>query len=118
INYIYSSELHKVIKNNPKDSFNILLYHTPDLIEDIQKNESVDLYLAGHTHGGQIRLPVYGALITLSKYGKRYEMGRYTVGNTVLYVNRGIGMEGGKAPRLRVFCRPELSVYDIKPNKR
>ena len=54
----------------------------------------MDLYCAGHIHGGQIALPFYGALVTLSKYGKRFEAGLYRVGETWLYVNRGIGMEG------------------------
>jgi hypothetical protein len=105
-----------VLKNVPEDRFSIFLYHYPDLIEDLQ-NLNVDLYLAGHTHGGQVALPLYGALITLSKFGKKYEAGLYTVGTTMLYVNRGIGTEGGLAPRVRFFARPEITVFDIKPNK-
>ncbi len=97
-----------------KKQFSIVLYHYPDLIEDATKH-NVDLYFAGHTHGGQVRIPFYGALITLSKFGKKYEAGLYHVQNTALYVNRGIGMEGRIAPRIRFLCRPELTIVDIKP---
>lgn len=90
----------------------LLLYHTPDLAE-VAAATGVDLYLAGHTHGGQVRLPVYGAIITLSRFGKRYEAGRYTVGPTTLYVSRGIGMEGAFAPRARFLCPPEVLVLDL-----
>lgn len=90
----------------------LLLYHTPDLAE-VAAATGVDLYLAGHTHGGQVRLPFYGALITLSRFGKRYEAGRYTVGPTTLYVSRGIGMEGAFAPRARFLCPPEVVVVDL-----
>jgi uncharacterized protein len=93
---------------------NILLYHTPDLVEE-EAVRQADLYLAGHTHGGQIALPFYGALVTLSRYGKKYESGRYRVGGTVLYVCRGIGMEGRSAPRVRFWARPEIAVFDIAP---
>ncbi len=97
-----------------KGQFSIVLYHYPDLIDEVSK-QKVDLYFAGHTHGGQVRVPFYGALITLSKFGKKYEAGMYRVLNTTLYVNRGIGMEGGIAPRVRFLCRPELTIIDVKP---
>jgi len=95
--------------------YTLLLYHTPDLIE-VAAEEGVDLYLAGHTHGGQLRLPFYGALVTFSEYGKRFEMGRYTVGPTTLYVSRGLGMEGfWITPRARFLCPPEVVVVDLEP---
>lgn len=106
--------LKKVMGEIPSNTYNIFLYHTPDLVEDINV-ENTDLYLAGHTHGGQVRLPIYGALVTLSKFGKKYEMGKYQVQNTILYVNRGIGMEGGTAPRVRFLAPPEITLIDVKP---
>jgi predicted MPP superfamily phosphohydrolase len=97
-----------------RDRFNVFLFHTPDLIEDI-RGLGVDLYLCGHTHGGQVALPVYGALITLSEFGKKYESGRYDVDGTMLYVNRGMGMERLPAPQVRFCARPEIAVFDIVP---
>lgn len=90
----------------------VMLYHHPDEIMSAAR-QGVDLYLAGHTHGGQLRLPWYGALVTLSKYGKRFEWGLHRVDDTWLYVNRGIGMEGGRAPRVRFLARPEVTIIDL-----
>jgi len=95
-----------------KEDFSVFLYHFSDLIESV---EGPDLYLCGHTHGGQVALPLYGAVITLSKFGKKYEGGMYTVGDTTLYVNRGMGLEPRPAPQVRFGARPEITVFDIAP---
>lgn len=107
-------ELPKLISSAGKDRFHIALYHYPDEIEPVSE-AGADLYCAGHTHGGQVALPIYGALVTFSKYGKRYEGGTYNVRDTTLNVNRGIGMEGGTTPRVRFWATPEITVIDIKP---
>jgi predicted MPP superfamily phosphohydrolase len=99
----------------PEDSLTVMLYHTPDLIETASQL-GVDLYFAGHTHGGQVRLPIYGALITLSKFGKKYEQGLYSIGPMTAYISRGIGMEGAFAPRVRFLCPPEITVIDLESN--
>ncbi len=104
--------LDQALRGVPPDSFKILLYHSPDIIEAASER-GIDLYLAGHTHGGQIRLPLYGAIATSSIYGKRYEAGLFQEGRTYLYVSRGIGLEGAYAPRARFFCRPEVAVHTL-----
>jgi predicted MPP superfamily phosphohydrolase len=97
----------------------VLIYHTPDLAPRAAAT-GVDLQLSGHTHGGQIRLPVYGALITSSIYRKRFEAGEYRLphdnemGVTMLYVTRGIGTEGGIAPRARFLCPPEIVLWTLR----
>jgi len=73
----------------------------------------IDLYLCGHTHGGQIRLPLYGAMITSSRLGKQFEMGHYQINGTHLYVNRGVGLEGLGAPRIRFLCPPEVVLFTL-----
>ncbi len=98
----------------PKESFTIFLYHVPGIHEQLGEN-SIDLFLSGHTHGGQVGLPFYGALVTLSPYGKTYESGKYRVGEKIVYVNNGIGMEGGHAPRIRFWSRPEIAVFHLRP---
>ena len=108
--------LQRLTQKLPQEGFNILLYHIPDLMPEAAATDKIDLYLAGHTHGGQIRLPFYGAIVTASMYGKRYEAGFYEEGRTTLYVNRGLGFEGGYAPRIRFFCPPEITVFTLSGN--
>ena len=95
----------RMLANLPVDGWRVFAYHTPDLVEQVP---SADLYLAGHTHGGQIALPGFGALVTLSTYGKRFERGLHRVGDTSLYVNPGIGVE--PMVPLRIGVRPEVTL--------
>ena len=104
--------LSALMQHVPKEAYSILLYHTPDLI-DVADRLQIDLYLAGHTHGGQVRLPLWGAIITMSAFGKQYESGLYQLNPTTLYVSRGIGMEGLSMPRARFLCPPEMVVIDL-----
>jgi predicted MPP superfamily phosphohydrolase len=94
------------------EHFRILLYHSPDLAPEAAE-AGIDLQLSGHTHGGQVRLPLYGALITGSLYGKALEAGRRQVDRLTVYVTRGIGMEGAGAPRVRFLCPPEIILWEI-----
>lgn len=101
----------------PPDTPVILIYHSPDLAPYAAQSR-VDLQLSGHTHGGQIRAPFYGAIVTSSVYGKRFEMGCYKLQRAgaeplTLYVSRGIGVEGGIAPRARFLCRPEIILWTL-----
>lgn len=104
----------RAFKGVPQKAFSIYLHHFPAEIAKLGSH-TVDLFCAGHTHGGQVCLPVYGAVITRSRAGKRFESGLYEVGGTHLYVNRGIGMEGGFSPRVRFLAPPEITVLDIVP---
>jgi len=96
----------------PPGRFTLLLYHSPDLAPEAAAL-GVDLQLSGHTHGGQVRLPLFGALYPSSLYGKRFEVGRRQVGAMTLYVTRGLGMEGKGAPRVRFLSPPEVTVWEI-----
>jgi predicted MPP superfamily phosphohydrolase len=104
----------------PADGPAILLFHPPypDVVPP-RAAARVDLLCAGHVHGGQVAMPFYGALLTLSKYGKKYERGLYpNVGGFAMYVSRGIGMEGGPAPRVRFCSRPEVALIELVPAAR
>jgi|CXWL01.1.fsa_nt_gi predicted MPP superfamily phosphohydrolase len=109
--FVDGPKLVEVLGGRPS-RFTILLYHTPDLALDAAE-AGVDLQLSGHTHGGQVRLPFFGALITASLYGKQFEVGRRQVDGLTLYVTRGIGMEGKGAPRVRFLCPPEIILWEI-----
>jgi hypothetical protein len=104
--------LRRLMSQVPDDAFTLLLYHSPDLMPEAV-DLGVDLYLCGHTHGGQIRLPFIGALVTSSAFWKRYEMGRYEEAKTTLYVSRGLGMEGMGAPRARFLSPPEIILWTL-----
>ncbi|HKO13188.1 MAG TPA: metallophosphoesterase, partial [Acidobacteriaceae bacterium] len=83
----------------------ILLAHEPDILPQIARYK-VDLMLSGHTHGGQVRLPLLPPL-HLPPLGKNYVEGLFHYGRTQLYVNRGIGAVG--LP-FRLNCPPEITV--------
>jgi predicted MPP superfamily phosphohydrolase len=93
--------------------YRIVLAHFPDIA---LTNVKADLIVAGHTHGGQVRLPFIGPVFNHSKIPLRWTSGLNTLPNgNLLYVSRGIGMERGWAPRIRFNCRPELAVIDLVP---
>ncbi|HIE38884.1 MAG TPA: metallophosphoesterase [Anaerolineales bacterium] len=108
------ARLRRLLPEGAGELFTILLYHSPDLMPDAVE-VGVDLYLAGHTHGGQICLPLFGALFTSSDFWKRYEAGLYREGPTTLYVSRGLGVEGLGAPRARFLAPPELVLVTLCP---
>ena len=87
--------------------YNILLLHKPDEIDNI-KNK-YNLVFAGHSMGGQIKIPFYGPLIKL-KGAKKYISGEYKVNNTMLYVNDGIGSE---SINMRINNKPKINLYRI-----
>jgi predicted MPP superfamily phosphohydrolase len=103
------------LKIGSSNLFDIVLGHSPDFaLGDVQ----ADLLVAGHTHGGQVRLPFIGPWITLSRVPRSWAAGVTKLeGGRTLVVSRGIGMERGRAPRLRFLCRPEIVVVDVVPAK-
>lgn len=88
----------------PTKAFRLCLSHTPDQIRWAQRHH-VDLMLAGHVHGGQIRVPVLGSIFVPSRYSRRYDCGTFHEPPTVLHVSRGLA---GQHP-LRYNCRPEVT---------
>ena len=114
VDFDQAGRIPALLEHVPTNELSILLHHTPDEVESALRY-GIDLYCAGHTHGGQIALPFYGALITYSRYDKKYERGLHQLGPTSwLYVNRGIGLEG-HPPKARFFARPEITVIDVVP---
>jgi predicted MPP superfamily phosphohydrolase len=92
----------------------LLMAHAPDFADDVvahPRGHLVDLMLAGHSHGGQVRLPVVGPII-LPPLGEKYPEGHYRFNQMQLYVNRGIGTVG--LP-FRLNCAPEITVLTLNP---
>lgn len=103
------NELQQDINNNNIDTiFNILLLHEPDLIDHINTND-YNLVLAGHSHNGQVRLPIIGALIKADGAKKYYDE-YYKVNDTDLYISSGLGTSGLD---FRFFNRPSINFYRI-----
>src|SRR5690606_31801463 len=98
----------------PSDRYHIVLGHRPDFALG---SVDADLLLAGHTHGGQVQIPGFGPLVTLSNIPRAWAAGTVVSldDDTTLVVSRGLGMERGVAPRLRFLCRPELVILDLVP---
>lgn len=105
--------LRRLVKLAPPQTPRVMLYHSPELMP-VAQHLGLRLYLCGHTHGGQLRLPLYGAVVTSSSTGKRYEMGRYDENGTTQYVSRGIGLEGLSVPRMRLLCPPEMTLVTLR----
>lgn len=98
--------------------FHIVAGHAPDY--SIMK-PNADLFIAGHTHGGQVQLPFLGPIITGSILPRSQAAGCFTQisknPNKYLMISRGIGMERLDAPRMRFMCLPEIVVIDLMPSK-
>lgn len=92
-----------------RPSLKVLLAHSPDQYPWAKRHD-FDLMLAGHVHGGQIRIPPVGPLLAPSRFGVRYASGTFYESPTVLHVSRGLS---SKLP-LRVFCPPELTTLVLR----
>jgi hypothetical protein len=100
-------------------SLRILVAHRPDVIFDLQPSSRIDLMVAGHTHGGQVVVPGFGPLITLSHVPRDVAAGGlHAMNGNRIYVSRGAGCEQGQAPRLRLFCPPEVSILEVGERSR
>jgi len=101
--------------NPDPDSFHLVLGHSPDFALG---RIDADLLIAGHTHGGQVCLPLIGPPIVLARVPRSWASGLTILPDGAkLLVSRGIGMERSCAPRMRFLCRPELMVIDLKPEQ-
>lgn len=88
---------------------NLVLSHTPDNIYRLAE-QGASLVFAGHTHGGQIRLPWLGAAVVPSRFGRLFDQGHFKVEGADLFVSAGVGAD---APSVRLYCQPEILVIDI-----
>lgn len=93
----------------PKDATRIILWHEPDRAAE-SAHSGASLQLSGHTHGGQVRLPLVGPLY-LPTMGKKYASGLYQVNQMPLYVTRGVGV---LPPFVRFCCPPEVTLITLR----
>ena len=105
-------DISKTTANINKDDFNLLMLHEPDLAMEFL-NLPIDLAVAGHSHGGQIYIPLYGTVVNTG-LAESHDRGLYKLRKDKsfpLYVNSGIGCTG--LP-IRFFCIPNIAVIDIE----
>jgi uncharacterized protein len=101
-------KLDRVLAQLPSTGAAIMLAHEPDFADETAATGRFGLQLSGHSHGGQIRLPIYKGYTPL--LARKYPLGLYQVGKMIQYTNRGIGMIKIYA---RFNCRPEISVFNL-----
>ena len=97
------------IENVNQNIFSIMLMHEPDNIDDLLKSKNINLVLAGHNHGGQIRLPFLGGIISM-KDAKKYNDRYYKLADTNYYISYGLGTTNYP---YRLLNRPSINFYRL-----
>lgn len=104
----------RVATRHEPGSVGLAVVHSPEPVPELA-GLGYDLILTGHTHGGQVRLPFVGALVTNSSLPTKLCMGLSRLGGTLLHVSPGLGT--GKYAPFRFLCRPEATILDLVPAK-
>jgi predicted MPP superfamily phosphohydrolase len=102
--------LDSVLRQLPESGCSILMVHEPDYADISAPVGRFDLQLSGHSHGGQVVLPLIGPPV-LPRWGRKYPSGLYRVGSMYQYTNRGLGMT---PPSIRFNCRPEITILTLE----
>lgn len=108
----------KLLHGIGKADVTLLLSHVPDAYPNAAEL-GVDAVFSGHTHGGQVCLPWFGPVLTMSGVPRKIAAGgMHMVKGTYVLVSRGLGLEGHVSPRVRLFCRPHIFLLEIRPRGR
>jgi len=106
-----SCSLSTALKHSDARRVRILLSHNPDINEEIDSlGARIDLVISGHTHGGQVVLPLIGQPVMPSRFGQRYRVGLVADGARQTFIGRGIGHL--VAPT-RIDCPPEIAILTL-----
>ena len=108
--YYGCDDLPGALRDVPEETFKLLLVHTPELLAEAEAS-GVDLYLCGHTHGGQICLPLIGPLITGVKGRRRYVRGAWRYKRMQGYTSAGVGVS---VVPVRFLCPPEIVLIELR----
>lgn len=89
--------------------YTISMMHEADMVDDIKDTYHSDLYLGGHSHNGNIRIPYIGSLVN-EEGSKIYNQAFYNIEGNPLYISSGLGTTGNG---IRLFCRPSINFFRI-----
>ena len=101
----------RVLAALPDDGAAVLLAHEPDYADISAATGRFDLQLSGHSHGGQVIVPLLNRPLVLPRLGKKYPIGEYRVNGMIQYTNCGLGTI---KPAVRFNCRPEITVFTLR----
>lgn len=102
-------DIDQALAGAPEDAVRVLLAHEPDLADVIRPDHRIALQISGHTHGGQVRLPLIGTPV-LPPLGRNYRTGLDYAGSTPVYTSRGIG---ASHLRIRFLSPPEVTIIRL-----
>ena len=85
------------------------MLHEPDIVDSIISTYPSDLFLAGHSHNGTVRIPIINTPLLKSKNAIKYNQDYYKINNSELYISSGLGTETG----IRLFCRPSINFFRL-----
>lgn len=112
--YSYANEAKNAVKKTNVEGSVLALVHNPDAIAlitgDFLASENLRLVIAGHTHGGQVRLPLIGSIMVPSSYGQKYALGHVVENGVDMFVTTGIGTS---ILPVRFGVPPEISILTV-----
>jgi predicted MPP superfamily phosphohydrolase len=111
--HIHRADMRTAPRGTP-DAFGLAVVHSPDPAPELAAL-GYDLVVAGHTHGGQVRLPLVGALVTNCSVPTRLARGLARLGPSYLHVSAGLGTS--KYAPFRLLCRPEATLLELGPGR-
>jgi predicted MPP superfamily phosphohydrolase len=113
---LHDSHIHRsdprVAARATPEAFGLAVIHSPDPAPELL-SLGYDLVVAGHTHGGQVRLPFVGALVTNCSLPTRMASGLFRLGKGFLHISPGLGTS--KYAPFRLLCRPEAALLELRP---
>lgn len=110
-----ADNIDEVLEKLPDDGASILLAHEPDFAKISSETRRFDLQMSGHSHGGQLVIPGVKTTPFRCSYSIKYPVGIYKVNDMVQYTSKGLGTNSFW---LRVNCKPEITLFYLKTDKR
>ena len=112
---VCADNLDEVLAKLDEDAPAILLAHEPDFARESSQTGRIDLQISGHSHGGQLIIPIFETTPFRGPNSTRYPVGLYKVGEMTQYTSKGLGTNSF---RIRINCKPEITIITLKTTKK